>query len=83
MIPHSSRDYNTGIKKGLKMLQRNQRGIYRQFQLTKKWEYVENEKRKSMKNSELNSAGKINAGKPIKKYSVLTEGNTSGHCTNP
>ena len=26
-----------------------------------------------MENSELNSAGKINAGKPIKKYSVLTE----------
>ena len=36
-----------------------------------------------MKNSEINSAGKINAGKPIKKYSVLTEGNNSGHCTNP
>jgi len=24
--------------------------------------------------------GKINAGKPIKKYTVLTEGNTTGHC---
>jgi len=47
------------------------------------WEGAENEKKKiTMKNSELNSAGKINAGKPIKKYSVLTEGNISGHCTN-
>jgi len=26
--------------------------------------------------------GKINAGRPIKKYTVLTEGNTTGHCTD-
>jgi len=27
--------------------------------------------------------GKITAGRPIKKYTVLTEGNTAGHCPNP
>ena len=27
--------------------------------------------------------GKINAGRSIKKYTVLTEGNTTGHCQNP
>ena len=35
----------------------------------------------TIKKCELNSAGKINAAKPIKKYTVLTERNTTGHCT--
>jgi hypothetical protein len=27
--------------------------------------------------------GKSNAGRPINKYTVLTDGKTTGHCTNP
>jgi len=27
--------------------------------------------------------GKSNAEMPIKKYSLLTKGNTMGHCPNP